>query len=49
MNNVITPRFEKLIERFVASGRFHNKSEVIRAGLGMKLGSYFNKSVRLNF
>ena len=33
MSKVITPRFEKLIERFVASGRFNNKSEVIRAGL----------------
>jgi antitoxin ParD1/3/4 len=33
MSKVITPHFEKLIERFVASGRFNNKSEVIRAGL----------------
>ena len=30
---VITPHLEKLIDRFVASGRFNNKSEVIRAGL----------------
>jgi antitoxin ParD1/3/4 len=33
MSKVITPHFEKLIEQFVASGRFNNKSEVIRAGL----------------
>ena len=33
MSKVITPHFEKLIDRFVASWRFNNKSEVIRAGL----------------
>ena len=33
MSKVITPHFEHLIDRFVASGRFNNKSEVIRAGL----------------
>ena len=33
MSKVITPHFEELIDRFVASGRFNNKSEVIRAGL----------------
>lgn len=33
MSKVITPHFEKLIDRFIASGRFNNKSEVIRAGL----------------
>lgn len=33
MSKVITPHFESLIDRFVASGRFNNKSEVIRAGL----------------
>lgn len=33
MSKVITPHFEQLIHRFVASGRFNNKSEVIRAGL----------------
>jgi putative addiction module CopG family antidote len=33
MSKVITPHFEKLIDRLVASGRFNNKSEVIRAGL----------------
>jgi antitoxin ParD1/3/4 len=33
MSKVITPHFEDLIDRFVASGRFNNKSEVIRAGL----------------
>ena len=33
MSKVITPHFEMLIDRFVASGRFNNKSEVIRAGL----------------
>jgi len=33
MSRVITPHFEKLIERFIGSGRFNNKSEVIRAGL----------------
>ena len=33
MSKVITPHFEALINRFVATGRFNNKSEVIRAGL----------------
>ncbi len=33
MSEVIAPHFEKLIDRFVATGRFNNKSEVIRAGL----------------
>jgi len=33
MSKVITPHFEELIERCVASGRFNNKSEVLRAGL----------------
>jgi antitoxin ParD1/3/4 len=33
MSRVITPHFEELIDRFIASGRFNNKSEVIRAGL----------------
>jgi antitoxin ParD1/3/4 len=32
-SKVITPHFEGLIDRFIASGRFNNKSEVIRAGL----------------
>ena len=33
MSKVITPHFEALIERLIASGRFNNRSEVIRAGL----------------
>ncbi len=33
MSKVITPHFDRLIDRFIASGRFNNKSEVIRAGL----------------
>jgi antitoxin ParD1/3/4 len=33
MSKVITPHFEQLIDKFIASGRFNNKSEVIRAGL----------------
>ena len=33
MSRAITPHFERLIDRFIASGRFNNKSEVIRAGL----------------
>ena len=33
MSRAITPHFEGLIDRLVASGRFNNKSEVIRAGL----------------
>ena len=33
MSKVITPRFERVIEHFIATGRFNNKSEVIRAGL----------------
>jgi antitoxin ParD1/3/4 len=33
MSRAITPHFERLINRFVTSGRFNNKSEVIRAGL----------------
>jgi len=33
MGKVITAHFEEVIEKFIASGRFNNKSEVIRAGL----------------
>ena len=33
MSKVITSHFERVIDRFIASGRFNNKSEVIRAGL----------------
>jgi antitoxin ParD1/3/4 len=33
MSKVITPHFEEVIDRFIATGRFNNKSEVIRAGL----------------
>ena len=33
MSKVITAHFEELIERFIATGRFNNKSEVIRADL----------------
>jgi antitoxin ParD1/3/4 len=33
MSKVITPHFERVIDRFIATGRFNNKSEVIRAGL----------------
>jgi antitoxin ParD1/3/4 len=33
VGKVITSHFEQVIERFIASGRFNNKSEVIRAGL----------------
>lgn len=33
MSKVITPHFEQMIAQFIASGRFNNKSEVIRAGL----------------
>ena len=33
MSKVITAHFERLIDRCIASGRFNNKSEVIRAGL----------------
>jgi antitoxin ParD1/3/4 len=33
VSKVITAHFEKVIDRFIASGRFNNKSEVIRAGL----------------
>jgi antitoxin ParD1/3/4 len=33
MSKVITPHFERLIDQFIARGRFNNKSEVIRAGL----------------
>ncbi len=32
MSKVITPHFERMIDRFIATGRFNNKSEVIRAG-----------------
>jgi hypothetical protein len=34
MSKAITPHLERLIERFVASGRFNNKSEVIRQRVG---------------
>ena len=34
MSKVITPHFDQLIDKCIASGRFNNKSaEVIRAGL----------------
>jgi len=33
MSEVITSHFERLIDRLIASGRFNNRSEVIRAGL----------------
>ena len=33
MSKVITPYFDQLIDKCIASGRFNNKSEVIRAGL----------------
>ncbi|MEY2429688.1 MAG: Bacterial antitoxin of ParD toxin-antitoxin type system [Verrucomicrobiota bacterium] len=33
MSKVITSHFELLIDKCIASGRFNNKSEVIRAGL----------------
>ena len=33
MCKVITAHFEQLIDKCIASGRFSNKSEVIRAGL----------------
>ena len=33
MNIALTPHFEDLIERLVASGRYNNSSEVVRAGL----------------
>jgi antitoxin ParD1/3/4 len=33
MGKVITPHFEQLIDKCIASGRFNNRSEVIRAGL----------------
>ncbi len=33
MSKVITPHFDQVIDHFIATGRFNNKSEVIRAGL----------------
>lgn len=33
MNIALTRHFEELIERLVASGRYNNSSEVVRAGL----------------
>ena len=33
MSKVITLHFEQLIDKCIASGRFNNRSEVIRAGL----------------
>src|SRR5712691_5721298 len=33
MSKVITAHFEQLIDKCIASGRFNNKSEVLRAGL----------------
>jgi len=32
MDKIMTPHSERVIERFIATGRFNNKSEVIRAG-----------------
>jgi hypothetical protein len=33
MNVALTKHFEELIERLIASGRYNNSSEVVRAGL----------------
>jgi antitoxin ParD1/3/4 len=33
MNIALTKHFEALIERLIASGRYNNASEVVRAGL----------------
>ncbi|MCF7763602.1 MAG: type II toxin-antitoxin system ParD family antitoxin [Verrucomicrobia bacterium] len=33
VNIALTKHFEELIERLVASGRYNNSSEVVRAGL----------------
>jgi putative addiction module CopG family antidote len=33
MNIALTKHFEELIDRLVASGRYNNSSEVVRAGL----------------
>ncbi len=33
MNIALTRHFEELIERLIASGRYNNSSEVVRAGL----------------
>lgn len=33
MNIALTKHFEEMIERLVASGRYNNSSEVVRAGL----------------
>jgi hypothetical protein len=33
MNIALTPHFEEMIERLVASGRYNNSSEVVRAAL----------------
>ena len=33
MNIALTKHFEELIERLVASGRYNNSNEVVRAGL----------------
>lgn len=35
MNIALTKHFEELIARLVASGRYNNSSEVVRAGLRM--------------
>jgi antitoxin ParD1/3/4 len=45
MSKVITPHFERLIETCIKSGRFNNKSEVIRAGLRL-LEEHETRSVR---
>jgi len=42
MSRAITPHFEQLICRLVASGPFNNKSEVIRAGLRLLEEHEFN-------
>jgi antitoxin ParD1/3/4 len=33
MNKSLTPHFDKFIDQCLASGRYNNRSEVIRAGL----------------
>jgi Arc/MetJ-type ribon-helix-helix transcriptional regulator len=50
MSKVKTPRFEQVIDRFIATRRFNKKSEFIRPGLRLREGHelHFEQATRTN-
>ena len=49
MNIALTKHFEELIARLVASGRYNNSSEVVRAGLPSRKFSHPTSNKQLCF